>query len=154
LLGRQFDEFLTAGQRGVIASLGTRVPRLLAPVPLGCPGVVPGILQVIGAIVAGSGFGASSEEIGLKLALLAFELFDLLLQRGDAVEGIAMARLPISDLLTESEILALQAMDSSAELANFPAHVLHQSDQIRGGVARANGTGALRDGRSRADGTE
>jgi hypothetical protein len=139
---------------GVIPSLGTRIPRLLAPVPLGCPGVVLGIIQVIGAIVPGLGFGASSEQIGLELAFLAFELFDLLLQRGDAVEGIAMARLPISDLLTEFEILALQAMDSSAELANFPAHVLHLSDQIRGGVARANWTGALRDGRSRADGTE
>jgi hypothetical protein len=139
---------------GVIPSLGTRIPRLLAPVPPGCPGVVLGIIQVIGAIVPGSGFGASSEQIGLELAFLAFELFDLLLQRGDAVEGIAMTRLPISDLLTEFEILALQAMDSSAELANFAAQVLHQSHQIRGGVARANGTGALRDGRSRADGTE
>src|SRR5262249_217081 len=92
--------------------------------------------------------------IGLELAFLAFELFDLLLQRGDAIEGIAMTRLPISDLLTEFEILALQAMDSSAEFAHFPAHVLHQSDQIRGGVARANGTGALSNGRSRADRTE
>jgi hypothetical protein len=107
LLGRQFDDFLTAGQMGVIPSLGTRIPRLLAPVPLGCLGVVLGILQVIGAIVAGSGFGASSEQIGLELAFLAFELFDLPLQRGDAVEGIAMTRLPISDLLTEFEILAL-----------------------------------------------
>jgi hypothetical protein len=111
LLGRQFDEFLTAGQMGVIAPLGTSIPRLLAPVPLGCPGVVPGIIQVVGAIVPGSGFGTSSEEIGLKLALLAFELFDLLLQRGDAVEGIAMARLPISGLLTEFEVVALQAID-------------------------------------------
>jgi hypothetical protein len=139
---------------GVIPSLGTRIPRLLAPVPLGCSGVVLRIIQVIGAIVPRLGFGASSEQLGLELALLAFELFDLLLQRGDAVEGIAMTRLPISDLLTEFEILALQAMDSSAERANFPAHVLHQSDQIRGRVARANWTGVLRDGRSRAEGTE
>jgi hypothetical protein len=154
LLGRQFDESLTAGQMGVIPSLGTRIPRLLAPVPLGFLGVVLGILQVIGAIVPRLGFGASSEQIGLELASLAFELFDLLLQRGDAVEGIAMTRLPISDLLTEFEIPALQAMDSSTELANLPSHVLHQSNQIRGGVARANWTGALRNGRSRADGTE
>ena len=65
-----------------------------------------------------------------------------------------MTRLPISDLLTEFEILALQAMDFGAQLAHFPAQVLHQSNQLRGGVARANGTGALRNGRSRADGTE
>jgi hypothetical protein len=106
VLGRQFEERLTDGQMGIISSLGTRVPRLLAPVPLGA-GVVLGILQVIGAIVPRSGFGASSEEIGLKLAFFAFQLFDLLLQRGDAAEGIAMTRLPISDLLPEFEILAL-----------------------------------------------
>ncbi len=114
MLGRQFDELLTDGQMGVIPSLGTRIAGLLAPVPLGCLGVVPGILQVIGAIVPRLGFAASSEQIGLELALLAFELFDLLLQRGDAVEGIAMPRLPISDLLTEFEVLALQAIDFGA----------------------------------------
>ena len=84
---------------------------MLAPVPLGCLGVVLEIIQVIGAIVPRLGFGASSEQIGLELAFLAFELFDLLLQRGDAVEGVAMTILPISDLLTEFEVLALQAID-------------------------------------------
>ena len=127
MFGRQFDEPLAGRQMGVIASLGAGVLRLLAPLPRGFVGLVFGIIQVIGAVIPSLGFGTSSEEIGLELAFLAFELFDLLLQRGDAVEGIAMTRLPISDLLTEFEILALQAMDSSAELANFPAHVLHQS---------------------------
>jgi hypothetical protein len=92
---------------GVIPSLGTRVSRLLATVPLGLLGVGLGIIQIIGAIGSRSGFGASAEKIGLELAFLAFELFDLLLQRGDAVEGIAMTRLPISGLLAEFEILAL-----------------------------------------------
>src|SRR5271155_5588558 len=101
---------------GVIPSLGTRVARLLAPVPLGALGAILGIIQIIGAIASASGFGASSEEVGLELALFAFQLVGLLLQRGDAVEGIAMTILPISDLLTEFEILALQVMDSSAEL--------------------------------------
>jgi hypothetical protein len=96
---------------GVIPSLGTRVARLLTPVPLGSVGIVLGILQVIGAIGPGSDFGASSEQIGLELAFLAFQLFDLLLQRGDAVEGIAMTRLPISGLLTKFEVVALQAID-------------------------------------------
>jgi hypothetical protein len=99
---------------GVIPPLGTGVPRLLAPVPLGCLGVVPGIIQVIGAIVRHLGFGASAEKIGLELAFLAVELLDLLLQGGDTVEGIAMTILPISDLLTEFEILALQAIDFGA----------------------------------------
>jgi len=154
VLGRQFDEFLTDGQRGVIASLGTGVARLLAPVPLGCPGVVLGIIQLMGAVIPRLGFGASSEQIGLELAFLALEVFDLLLQCGDAVEGIAMTRLPISGLLTEFEVLALQAIDFGVERADLSAQVLHQSDQRRGGVARANGTGALRKCRSRAGGTE
>jgi len=111
VLGRQFDDLLTDGQMGVIPSLGARVPRLLAPVPPEFLGVVLGIIQVIGAIVPRLGFGASSEQIGLELAFLAFELFDLPLPRRDAVEGIAMTRLPISDLLTEFAVLALQAID-------------------------------------------
>ena len=111
--GGSSTEFLTDGQMGVIPSLGTRVPRLLAPVPLGSLGVVLGIIQVIGAIVPRLGFGASSEEIGLELAFFAFKLFDLLLQRGDAVEGIAMTRLPISDLLAEFEILASKRWTSA-----------------------------------------
>jgi hypothetical protein len=139
---------------GVIPSLGTRVPRLLAAVPFGFLGVGLGIIQIIGAIGHGLGFGTSPEEIGLELALLAFQLFDLLLQRGDAVEGIAMTGLPISRLLAELEILALQAMDSSAELVKFAAQVLDQSDRFGKGGIRTNGAGSLRNGRSRADGTQ
>jgi hypothetical protein len=84
---------------------------LLAPVPLGFLGVILGIIQVIGAIVPGLGFGASAEQIGLELAFLAFELCDFLLQRGDAAEGLAMTILPITALLTKFEVLAPQAID-------------------------------------------
>src|SRR3954471_8663948 len=52
-----------------------------------------------------------TDSVGLELALLAFQSFDLLLQRRDAVEGIVMARLPISGLLAEFEVVALQAID-------------------------------------------
>jgi hypothetical protein len=154
LLRRQFEGFLTDGQMGVIPSLGTQVPRLLAPVPLGSLGVVLGIIQLIGAIVPWLGFGASSKQIGLELTFFAFEVFDFLPQRGDALQGIVMATLPIPDLLAELEILAIRAMDLSAEIVNFPAQVLHQSNQFFEGGAGANWTGALRKGRSRADGTE
>jgi hypothetical protein len=109
-LGRQFEDFLADGQRGVIPSLGSRILRLLTPLPLGSRGVVLGIRQVIGAIVARVGFGASSEEIGLELAFLAFELCDGPLQRSDAAQGLAMPTLPITHLLTEFEVLALQAI--------------------------------------------
>ena len=111
MLGRPFDELLTGGQMGVIAALGAGVLWLLTPLPLGSLRVVPRIIEVMGAIVPWLGFRASSEQIGLELAFLALELFDLLLRRGEAVEGIAMARLPISDLLTEFEVLALPALD-------------------------------------------
>jgi hypothetical protein len=111
LLRRQVAEFLASRQSGIIAALRSGVLRLLAPIATGLLGAVLRVIQVIGAIVARLGFGASSEEIGLKLAFLTFELFDLLLQRRDAVEGITMTRLPISNLLTEFEVLALQAID-------------------------------------------
>jgi hypothetical protein len=114
LLGRQFEEGGADGQMGVIPALRSRVLRLLTPIPLGSLGVVFGIIQAIGAIVSSLGFGTSSEEIGLELAFFAFELCDLLLQRGDAAEGIAMTTLPISDLLAEFEILAFRALDFGA----------------------------------------
>ena len=59
----------------------------------------------------------------MELAFLPFELFDFLLQRGDAAQGIAMATLPISDLLAEFEVLAFQALDFGAQLSDFLARV-------------------------------
>ena len=94
---------------GIIPSLGSGILRLLAPFPLRFLGVVLGIVQVIGAILQRRGLGASSEEIGLELAFFTFELFDFLFQLGDAAQGIAMATLPISGLLTELEVLAFQS---------------------------------------------
>ena len=124
MLGGKIDEFLTDRQLGIIAPLGSVVLRLLTPIPLGLLGVVLGIVQVIGAIVERLGFRASSEKIGLELPLFTFELLDFLLECGDAFQGIAMATLPISDLLAEFEILALQALDFGAQLDHFPARVL------------------------------
>ena len=121
LLGGKIDELLTDRQPGIIAPLGSVVLRLLAPFPLGTVGVVLGIVQVIGAILQRVGFGASAEEIGLELPLLTLELFDFLLQRGDAEQGIAVATLPISDLLAELEVLASQGLDFGVQLDHFPA---------------------------------
>ena len=97
---------------------------MLTPFPLGLLGIVLGIVQVIGAILQRLGFRASSEKIGLELPLFTFELLDFLLECGDAFQGIAMATLPISDLLAEFEILALQRSTSGAQLHHFPARVL------------------------------
>jgi len=91
----------------------------------------------MGAIVPRLSLGVSSEEIGLELAFLAFELFDFLLQRGDAAQGIAMTTLPISHLLTQFEVLALQGLDFGTQPGHFLAQVLHQGDQRRDGVTRA-----------------
>ena len=136
LLGRQFTEFLPDQKGGIIPSLGSGVARLLAPLPFGLLSLVLGIVQVIGAILQRRGLGASAEEIGLELPLLTLELFDFLLQRGDAEQGIAVATLPISDLLAELEILASQALDFGAQLDHFPARVLDWVNQLRGGAAR------------------
>ena len=106
LLGRQFEELVTNRQMRVIPSLGPGVLRLLAPLPLGFPGVVLGIVQVIGAIAPRRGLRASPEEIGLELAFFTVELFDSLLQPADAVQGIAMATFPICGLLAELDVLA------------------------------------------------
>jgi hypothetical protein len=92
------------------------------------------VIQVVGAIVQGPGFGASPEEIGSELTLFPFELFDSLFQRGDAAQGIAMATLPISHLLAQFEVVALQAIDLGAQVGDFLAPLLHQEDQLRGGV--------------------
>jgi hypothetical protein len=73
----------------------------------------------------------------LELAFLTFELVDFLLQLGDAAQCIAMTTLPISDQLTEFEVLALQALHLGTQCGHFLAHVLHQGAQIQGGVTRA-----------------
>jgi hypothetical protein len=128
LLGGKLEEFLADRQPGIISSLGSVVLRLLAPFPLGMPGVILGIVEVIGAILQRLGLGASAEKIGLKLPLFTLELLDSLLQGGDAAEGIAMTTLPISDLLTELEILASQAPDFSAQIYPFLVWDRHQGD--------------------------
>ena len=87
---------------------------MLAAIPPGSLVAVLRVIEVVGAIVARRGLGASSEEIGLELPLLAFELFDSLFQGGDAAQGIAMATLPIADLLAQFEVLASQALDLGA----------------------------------------
>ena len=136
LLGRKIDECLTDRQPGIISPLGSVVLRLLTPFPLGLLGVVLGIVQVIGAIVEWLGFRASSKEVGLELPFFTFELLDFLLECGDAFQGIAMATLPISDLLAEFEVLALQALDFGAQLDHFPVRALDWVNQLRGGAAR------------------
>ena len=130
----QFAGFLVGRQAGIIAAFGSGVLRLLAPIPPGWLGTVLRVVQVIGAIVQRPGLGASSEEIGLELPFFPFELFDSLFQSGDAAQGIAMATLPISHLLAQFEVVALQATDLGAQLRHLLAPLLHQEDPLRGGV--------------------
>jgi hypothetical protein len=125
LVGRQFEDLLADRQVGVIPSLGSGVPRLLAPLPLRSLGVLLGIIQVIGAITSRRGLGALPEEIRFELTFFPFELFDVLLQLGDPSQGIAMATLPISGLLAEFEVLSFEALDFSAEVSDFLAQSRH-----------------------------
>ena len=122
---------------GIIPSLGARVLWLLAPFPLRFPRVVLGIVQVIRAIAPSCGLGASPEKVDFELAFFTFELFDFLIQLGDALQGIAMATFPISDLLVELEVLALETLDLSAELRDLLAQGPYQDHQLPGGADRA-----------------
>ena len=131
LLGGKIDECLTDRQPGIISPLGSVVLRLLTPFPLGLLGVVLGIVQVIGAIVEWLGFRASSKEVSLELPFFTFELLDFLLECGDAFQGIAMATLPISDLLAEFEVLALQAWTSVRNLST--SQFEHSTGSINSG---------------------
>ena len=81
---------------------------------LGFLGVVLGIIQVIGAILRGVVSERRPKRSAWSCAFFPLELFDFLLQRGDAEQGIAMATLPITDLLAEFEILASQRSTSAS----------------------------------------
>ena len=94
---------------------------------------------MIGAIVEWLGFRASSKEVSLELPFFTFELLDFLLECGDAFQGIAMATLPISDLLAEFEVLALQALDFGAQLEHFPVRALDWGELTPGRSRSDNG---------------
>jgi hypothetical protein len=55
----------------------------------------------------------------LELPLFPLEVLDFLLQGRDAEQGIAMATLPVSDLLAELEVLALESLEVGAQLGYF-----------------------------------
>ena len=137
LLGRQFEELLTDRQMGVIPSLGAGVLRLLAPFPLRFLGVVLGIIQVVGAIAPRRGLGASPEEIGLELAFFTFELFDLLLQLGDAIAGHRDG--DSSNIRPAGGVRGSRVGDARPRRGaqRLPGASSDQEDQLRGGVARA-----------------
>jgi hypothetical protein len=46
----------------------------------------------------------------LELAFFTFELVDFPFQLGDALQGIAMATIPVSGLLAEFEVLTLETL--------------------------------------------
>ena len=83
---------------------------------------------MIGAILQRLGLGASAEKIGLKLPLFTFELLDFCSKVAMRQQGIAMATLPISDLLTELEILASQVLGLVAQTQPFLVWDRHQGD--------------------------
>ena len=121
----------------VIPSFRSGAVRLLAPFPLRFLGIVLGIIQVIGAVLSSRGLGTSPEKVGFELAFFTFELFDFLFQLGDALQGIAMATFPISDLLAKFEVFTLETLNLGAEFRDFLAQRPYQEHQLRGGVDRA-----------------
>ena len=143
LLGGQCDEFLTDREGGIIPPLRSGISRLLAPLPSGSLRVVLGVVQVIGTILQRSGLGTSTEEIGLELAFLTSELFDLVFQLADAGHGITMATLPIAGLLTQFEILTLQVIDPVAQRGHIPTQILQQGHALGGVALGATGLSQL-----------
>ena len=137
LLVGQIDEDLADRKRGIIPPLRSGIARLLAPLSSGPPRIVLGVVEVIGPILQRRGLGASAEEVGLKLAFLTLEVFDLLFQLADAAHGITMATLPIAGLLTQPEVLALQVIDPVAQGSHVLAQILQQGHPLRGGMLGA-----------------
>src|SRR5262249_4578770 len=134
---------LAGRQAGVIPPLGPGIARLLAPLPLGAPGVITGIVQVIRTILRWRGLAAPTEEFGLELPLLTAEFFDLLFQLANTGQGITMATLPIAGLLAQLEILALQVSDSGAQYGHVPAQIVQRGHPIGGGVIGATDSSQL-----------
>ena len=137
LLVGQFNEDLTDRKSGIIPPLRSGIARLLAPLSSRPPRIVLGVVQVIGTILQRRGLGASTEEVGLELAFLTLELFDLLFQLADAARGITMATLPIASLHTQLEVLALQVIDPAAQRGHVAAQIVQQRHPRGGGLLGA-----------------
>ena len=137
LLVGQIDNDLADRKRRIIPPLRSGIARLLAPLSCGPRRVVLGVVEMIGSILQRCGLGASTEEVGLELAFLTLELFDLLFQLSDAAQGISMATLPIAGLHTQLEILALQVIDPVTQRGHVPAQVLQQRQRLGGGLLGA-----------------
>jgi hypothetical protein len=80
---------------------------------------------------------------GVRRRFRAFELFDVLLQRADPSQSVAMATFPRSGLLADFEILWFEPLNFVAEVSDFLAQSCHQGDQLQGGVAGATGLDQL-----------
>jgi hypothetical protein len=124
LLGGEWVVLDNGREMGIITSLGPRLAGLLASGPT--RGRVGRGSERVGRSGRSGGLGFSAEELLLAEAEEGLKLLDLGLELGLACEDAAMLGLPVGGLPPGLELL-LQAW--------------------------ANRTGALRDGRSRADGT-
>jgi hypothetical protein len=89
----------------IIAALRTTAAAPLAA-RLARRGRVGLAFQAIGAIPRRGLLALAPERLGLQLAILAPQLFDFLLQRGNASAGLDMHALPVARLLPQFEILA------------------------------------------------
>ncbi len=92
---------------------------------------------MIGAIASDRGLSASSEKIGFELAFFTLEFFDLPIQPGDPLQGIAMATSLIASILAELVFLTVQALNFGSQFSDFLAQRLHQGNQRRGGITAA-----------------
>ena len=89
---------------------------LLAPIPLGLGGRLLGILQVIGAILAGLLFRFATEKVSLEFADFAAQKLQFLVHFFEALAGSSMHALPIAGLLPQFQILPPPAFDVRTQL--------------------------------------
>src|SRR6516225_7212706 len=125
LLGK-LDHFLFGRQMAEVAPLWTFLLLLRLGLRSGRNLVVEA-LQMVGTIRGGLLFGFLPEELLLQTTIRATELFVLLLQDGDALEGAGMQALPITNLLPQFQILTAQRRNLTANLRHFSTQL---SDQL------------------------
>ena len=102
----------------------------LAPLPRRRWGLILFTFEVILAILRRSRFALSTEELTLKLAVLAAELLDFGLELLGTMNGPSVLSLPIPDLLPQFGVLAPKIGDFLAQFENFTTKLPNQFGQL------------------------
>jgi hypothetical protein len=103
---------------------------------LGFCGGLLGILQVIGAILAGLLFRFATEKVSLEFADFAAQKLPFLVHFFEALAGTSMHALPIAGLLPQFEILPPQAVNRQTQSVVLGQQPCRQNRRIADGFDR------------------